>query len=102
MGILRTIQFIASNPFRSRFWKVADITLLVVLWGLTVAAVVIWQDGNVATKWDVIVPVLFWISLAASARSWYRSPRVSKRARQRRALQPQDPAPSQCLDGQDG
>ncbi len=85
MGLFKTINMIAANPFRSRTWKILDITVLCVLWIATVVSILIWLDGHSWSGWSVAVRILVLVTLAATARSWYRSPTASKRARQRSA-----------------
>ena len=48
MGLFRTIDDIVGNPYRSRGWKVFDISLLTVLWGAT-AICILWVF---AKSWD--------------------------------------------------
>jgi hypothetical protein len=38
-------------------------------------------DGNAFTTWSIVVRILPLITLAAIASSWYRRPKLSKRAR---------------------
>ena len=83
MGLFKTIDEIVGSPYRSRSWKIADVLFLCVLWSTTAISVAIWIDGHEWSSWSVIVRVLVPLTIIATARSWYRHPRVSKRARQR-------------------
>ncbi len=83
MGLFKTIDEIVGSPYRSRFWKIADVLFLGLLWFTTAMSVAIWIDGHEWSTWSVIVRVLMPITIVATARSWYRHPRLSKRARQR-------------------
>jgi hypothetical protein len=85
MGFFKTIDLIAGSPIRSRAWKIIDVAFLCTLWAASIASVVIWLDGNAFTTWSVIVRILVPMTLLVTARSWYRHPKLSKRARENAA-----------------
>ena len=84
MGFLRTFDEIIQDENRSRFSKVIDATVLVVVWtaalGATIAAVLRWQ------LWPAAV-LLWGLAIILTFRSWYASPRRSKRALRRIELE---------------
>jgi hypothetical protein len=72
----RLIGEIIEDPRRPLVWKVADVTVLTVLWiGLVVTTVLALGDINFAPLW------YFWIlaTSIASARAWYTHPRRRNR-----------------------
>lgn len=89
MGLFSTIDVIVGSPIRSTTWKFVDVLILFLLWTATIASFLIWLDGNAFTTWSIVVRILPLITALATASSWYRHPKLSKRARQkaeRRAL----------------
>lgn len=87
VGLFRTIDDIVGNPHRSRPWKIVDVTVLGVLWILSLVSIAIWLDGNAWSTWSVVVRILPLIALIATAQSWYRHPSPSKEARAKLALE---------------
>jgi hypothetical protein len=51
-----------------------------VLWIATLISPLIWFDGNAFTTWSVIVRILILLTALGTLRSWYRHPKLSKRA----------------------
>jgi hypothetical protein len=70
VALLKAVELIVGSPYRSRGWKVFDVSLLCILWTASILSVLIWQAGNVATGWDVVVIILPSITVIATARVW--------------------------------
>ena len=84
MGLFSTLDEIVGSPYRSRAWKVFDVTLLTVLWTATVVSLVLtYGTRGIASNWWIVPRMLALVTLIATARSWYRHPKLSKRARAR-------------------
>ena len=85
LGLFRTIDDIVGNPVRSPFWKIVDVTVLCVLWTAMIVSLVGTFDVNATPSWAVAARVLVPSTLVATARVWYRHPKLSRRARDKMA-----------------
>ena len=78
MGLRRTVELIVTDPRRSRFWKVFDVTLLSVLWLGAAVLTVLWLRSSDVSGWYVALRLWVTIAVLATFRSWYRFPRPSR------------------------
>lgn len=75
MGVLKTIDYIVSNPRRSPGRKIVDVVALCCLWLLTAVSAYMNFVKYPLSGWEPAMFVLIVISVIASARSWYQYPR---------------------------
>jgi hypothetical protein len=83
MGLVRTIDLIVGSPIRSRIWKIVDVAFLSVLWTASIVCVVDGLAGGPFSMWYFAARLLVPVTMLATARSWYRHPGLSKRAKQK-------------------
>ena len=88
MSLFKTLDEIVGSPYRSRAWKVFDVTLLTVLWTATVVSFVLtYGTSGIASNLWIVPRVLAPVTLIVTARSWYWHPKLSRRARDRMTTQ---------------
>jgi hypothetical protein len=78
VGILRTVEYIVTNPRRSTARKVVDVTALCALWlAVGVSAYMNFVEDPMS-GWEPTMFILVALAVVASARSWYQYPKARR------------------------
>ena len=71
MSLLGLFRAIVEDPERTTFWKIFDVTLLVILWtGSVILVFATFANGD----WQPLGVIWWSVTAIASVRSWYTHP----------------------------